>query len=158
MSIGNEVTRTKSSVKYMGTRLDHRLTFMYQIQYSASKAQKIAGQLSRLMVNIGGPLSARRRPLMEIANNIMLHGIEIWAEILEVKKRANSLVSVKRTAALLIASAYRKVSAPAVFAIAGTILVDLLAAERTETHKAKSSGSPITGHLRENTITKRQRR
>ena len=47
MSIGNEVIRTKSSEKYLGTRLDPSLRFMYQIQYSTSKAQKIVGQLSR---------------------------------------------------------------------------------------------------------------
>ena len=64
MSIGNEVIRTKSSLRYLGIRLEHRLTFSYQIQYSASKAQKIVGQFNRLMVNIGGPLPARRRLMM----------------------------------------------------------------------------------------------
>ena len=55
MTIGNEVIRTKSSVRYLRTRLDHRLTFSYQIQYSANKAQKIVEQFSRVMMNIGGP-------------------------------------------------------------------------------------------------------
>ena len=41
MSIGNVVIRTKSSVRYLGIRQDPRLTFLYQIQYSTSKAQKI---------------------------------------------------------------------------------------------------------------------
>ena len=40
----------------------------------------------------------------------------------------------------------------------GTIPVDLLAAERTEIYKAKSAGRHITGHFRENTNTKWQRR
>ena len=53
---------------------------------------------------------------------------------------------------------YRTVSIPAVFVIAGTISVDLLVAERTEIYKAKSAGRHITGHFRENTITKWQRR
>ena len=91
---------------------------------------------------------------MEVANNIMLHGSEISAETLEVKNRGNSLVSVQKTATLRIASAYRTVSAPAVLVIAGTIPVDLMAAERTEIYKAKSAGSHITGHFKENTITK----
>ena len=52
----------------------------------------------------------------------------------------------------------RTVSAPAVLMIAGTIPVDLLAAERTVVYKAKSVGRHITGHLRENTIAKWQRR
>ena len=93
------------------------------------------------MANIGGQLPARRRLWMEVANNIILYGSEIWAETLDAKKRANSLVSVQRTAALYVASAYRTVSAPAVLVIAGTILVDLLMAERTKIFKAKSTGS-----------------
>ena len=58
MSIGNVVISTKSSVKYMGIRPDPRLTFLFQIQNSTNKAPKNVGQLSRLMVNIGGPLPA----------------------------------------------------------------------------------------------------
>ena len=65
---------------------------------------------------------------MEVANNTMLHEGEIWAEKLEVKKRANSLVSVQRTAALHNALAYCTASAPDVLVMAGSIPVDLLAA------------------------------
>ena len=60
MSIGNKVVRTKISVIYLGIKLDLGLTFLYQIQYLACKAQKIVGRLSRLMANIGNPLPARR--------------------------------------------------------------------------------------------------
>ena len=74
--------------------------------------------------------------------------------MLEVKKWANSLVSVQRTAALRISPAYRT----AVLVTASTIPVYLLAAERTEIFKAKPAGSPISGHIRENTIKKWQRR
>ena len=49
---------------------------------------------------------------MEVANNIIaIYGSEIWAETLEDKKRAYSLVLLQRTAAVRIASAYRTVSA-----------------------------------------------
>ena len=84
------------------------------------------------MVNIGCPLPARWNLLMEVGGIIMLYESEIWAETLEVKKRTNLLVSVQRTASLRIASAYRTVFAPAVLVIAGTIPVDLLAAEWVE--------------------------
>ena len=106
MSIENEAIGTKSSLKYLGIRLDPRLPFIYQIQYSASRAQNIVEQLSRLMTNIGGPLPARGSLMMEVANNIMLFGSEIWVETLEVKKWANSLVYIQRTSALRITSAY----------------------------------------------------
>ena len=62
MSIGNEVI---SSVGYLGIRLDSRLKFLYQIQYSINKAQNIVRELSRLM--------ARWRLLMEVGNSIMLY-------------------------------------------------------------------------------------
>ena len=49
MNFGNEVITTKSTVRDLEIRLDPRLTLMYQIQYLASKAQKIVEQLSRLI-------------------------------------------------------------------------------------------------------------
>ena len=39
MCIENDVSRAKSSVRYLEIKLDPRLTYSYQIQYSASKAQ-----------------------------------------------------------------------------------------------------------------------
>ena len=60
-SIGNEVIRAKRSVRYLGIKLDPRLTFLYHIQYLANKEQEIVGQLYRLMANIGVPLPAERR-------------------------------------------------------------------------------------------------
>ena len=47
MCIRKKVIRTKSSIRYLGIRLNPRLTFIYQFQYSASKAQKFVGHLSR---------------------------------------------------------------------------------------------------------------
>ena len=80
------------------------------------------------------------------------------AKTLDVKKRTNSLVSVHRTAALRIPSAYRTVSAPTVLLITVTTLVDLLAAERMKIYKVKSAGNPKTGRFRETTISKWQHR
>ena len=84
------------------------------------------------MANIVGSQFGEMETLIEVANSIMLYGSEIWAETLEAKMRANSLVSVQRISALRIAAAYRIVSAPAVLVIASKILVDLQAAERME--------------------------
>ena len=62
---------------------------------------------------------------MEVRSSITLYGREIWAEMLNVKKQANLLISAQRTAIFLIALAYCTVSAPAVLVIAVTIPVDL---------------------------------
>ena len=50
---------TKSSIKYLGLRLDSRLNFTAQIQNSAEKAAKVTTYLSRLMANIGGPTESK---------------------------------------------------------------------------------------------------
>ena len=65
----------------------------------------------------------------------MLYGIKIWAETLEVKKRANSLVSVQRSAASRIASVYRTASLTVVLVIASRIHGDLLAAEQSNSEE-----------------------
>ena len=108
------------------------------------------------MANFVGPLPAKQSLLMKVANNIMLYGSEIWAKTLLVKKRANSLESVQRTAAFHIASAYRTVSAPALLVIASTTSVDVLTVQQMEIYKAKSAANHISGYFREDTITKWQ--
>ena len=51
------------------------------------------------------------------------------------------MANIGGPAALRIASAYRTLSAAVVLVVAGTIPVDLLAAERTKIYKAKSAGT-----------------
>ena len=75
---------------------------------------------------------SKRRLLMDVSNNIVLYGSEIWVEKLNIKKRAHSLISVKRATALRITSTYRTGSSPAILVIVGIIPVDLLAAERLD--------------------------
>ena len=74
----------------------------------------------------------------------MLYGSDIWAETLDVKKRANLFVSIQRTAALCIVTAYGTVSALAVLVITGSVPVDLLAAQQMEIYKTKYAGNHIT--------------
>ena len=55
ISIGHEVIGAKNSVRYLGIRLDPRLKFLYLVQYSANKAQKIVRQLSILAAEYWKP-------------------------------------------------------------------------------------------------------
>lgn len=128
--IDDLLIRTKRFVNYLGIRLDSKLTFSEQVHYAAGKATKITGQLSRLMANIGGPLPNRRKLLMEASNSVLLYGSEIWGEKMNVRKRANALLAVQRSAALRVTSAYRTVSGSAVLVIAGMIPIDLQILER----------------------------
>lgn len=135
--IGDLIIPTKSCIKYLGMRLDTKLTFFKQIEYATTKAAKITAQLSRLMANIGGPLPSRRKMLMEVINSILLYGSEVWASTLEKRNRAKRLLAVQRTAALRVTSAYRTVSTDAILVIAGIIPIDLQALERKNTFKMR---------------------
>lgn len=130
LHMGDLTVSTKRSVNYLGIRLDSKMTYADQIHYAANKASRITGHLSRLMANIGGPLPNKRKLLMEANNSILLYGSEIWGEQMNIRRRANVLLAVQRTAALRVTSAYRTVAGPAVLVIAGMIPIDLHILER----------------------------
>lgn len=132
MQVHSETIRTTKVLKYLGIRIDNKLTYWAQIQHAAEKSAKIIVSLSRLMANIGGPLASRRKLLMDTTQSILLYGSEIWAETLKTGSRRKVLAKVQRTAALRVASAYRTVSEAAILVISGAIPIDLLARERRE--------------------------
>lgn len=130
MLVGDISLTTKKAVRYLGVRLDSKLSFWAQIQYAAKKAGKVTGLLSKLMANIGGPTQKKRKLLMDTTNSILLYGCEIWADALKAEYRRKVLLSVQRTAALRVAHAYRTVSESAVLVISGSIPIHFLAEER----------------------------
>lgn len=145
MQFGDMSLVTQKAVKYLGLRLDCRLTYWAQIQHAATKAAKVTGMLSRLMANIGGPTQSKRKLIMATTTSILLYGSEIWADALRAKSKRRVLEAVQRTAALRVASAYRTVSGAAVLVISGEIPVDLLARERKEAWDSRedSAGGAI---------------
>jgi len=130
MRVLSETIKTSKGLKYLGLRLDSKLTFNTQLEYAAKKAAQTTAQLSRLMANVGGPIYSKRKLIMSTTQTILLYGCEIWADTLQAECRRKMLARVQRTAALRVASAYRTVSEPAVLVISGTIPIDLLAVER----------------------------
>lgn len=139
MHIDNEKIVTQKFIKYLGIRLDTKLTYSAQIQYTTTIAAQTTAHLSRLMANIGGPLPSKRKLLMEASKSILLYGCEIWADTLKVKQRAKSLLAVQRQSALRISSAYRTVSEDAILIIASMIPIDIHAQERRKIWKLKLS-------------------
>lgn len=155
------ILSTKKTVNYLGVRLDPKLTYMNQIRHATTKAAKITGQLSRLMANVGGPLPSKRKLLMESCTSILLYGSEIWADTLETRSRAKTLLSVQRLAALRVTSAYRTVSAPSVLVIAGMTPIDLQARERMKIFIEKQNNPQAAlaiEAIRQETAEKWQRR
>jgi len=123
---------TRTSVKYLGVLLDNKLTFHEHFQKSCQKAAEVTKSLSRLMANVGGPRSGRRRLLMSTVNSILLYGSEVWAPIVQEKKKYLQMITaVQRRGALRIACAYQTVSAVAIQVVAGVVPIDLMANERS---------------------------
>lgn len=160
MRVLNSQIKTKREVKYLGIRLDPRMTYTAQIQHASLKAGKVMANLSRLMANVGGPTQCKRKLLMECANNILLYGCEIWGDAIRAQCRRKTYAAVQRTAALRIASAYRTVSGSAVLVISGTIPIDLLISERKARWEARQVGEepPDLQLVRAETMQKWQQR
>lgn len=134
MAVGAEVVTTRRSAKYLGVTLDCKLTFRDHIQKVCERASAVTSSLSRLLANLGGPRSSKRRLLLSTAQSIMLYGAEVWGDATKVRRSAIRLLAVQRRGALRVASAYRTVSEPAVLVITGTTPIDLLAQERKYVH------------------------
>lgn len=151
---------TKKVVKYLGVRLDSKLSFWSQIQYATKKAAQNTSFLSRLMANTGGPTAGKRKLLMATSQAILLYACEIWGEAIQAKHRRRALSAVQRTAALRVASAYRTVSEAAVMVISGTIPIDLLIVERRTKWRQRNQqeNRPSARTIREQTLQAWQQR
>lgn len=153
MMVGPETITTKKVVKYLGVKLDTKLTFWEHIKGTSEKAAKITSALSRLMANVGGPMASRRRLLMSVTHSILLYGCEIWADALNQEKYRRRLAAIQRRGALRVASAYRTVSEPAALVVAGVIPIKLMAQERRQVYQEKKMrGEADTAEARQNTM------
>lgn len=138
MRVGEAAVETKPAAKYLGMMIDSKMNFFEQIRRTADKAAKGVTALSRLMANVGGPKSSKRRLLMSSVQSVLLYGAEVWADSLNKEMYRKRLAQVQRQGALRVASAYRTVSEPAILVIAGVIPIDLLAKERKTVFLRKS--------------------
>ena len=73
---------TKKFVKYLGIILDTKLNYWEQSSQRVKKAGTTTIALSRLMSNLNGPKSSKRKLIMSVTHSILLYGAEIWGEAL----------------------------------------------------------------------------
>ena len=106
MKCGNPHTiQTQPFLKYLEVLLENKLSFQGQLQRSRERAASLASLISRLMADIGGPASGKRRLLMFVANSLLLYGTEVWADAAQIKKRRHKISYAQRLAILRIFSA-----------------------------------------------------
>ena len=142
-------------LKYLGVIFDKDLRMTEHVRQVASRASEVAARLCRLMPNVGGPGSSKRRSMGGVINSIILYGAPIWCGALKYAKYTEMLLRVQRRMALRVCSSYRTVSLEAALMVAGMIPIDLLVEERTEAHRRVESDRHA---LRQETMTKWQTR
>lgn len=153
IQVGSETIITKEAVKYLGVRLDTKLTYWQHIKFASERAAKVTASLSRLMANVGGPIASKRKLLMAITHSILLYGCEIWADALKQEKYRKQMSAVQRRGALRVVSSYRTVSEPAVLVVAGVMPIDLLAAEKKHIYERKEEVGKETATVEAKALT-----
>jgi len=89
------------AIRYLGVRLDTRLSFEDHAISVAAGERKAATALGRLMPNVGGPSQSKRKLLMSVVHSRLLYGAEVWADSsTKIQKSSNALLQAQRCAAL----------------------------------------------------------
>jgi len=135
----------KRDVRYLGVRLDTRLSFVQHAISVAAGAKAAATAIGRLMPNLGGPSQSKRSLLMSVVQSRLLYGASVWADSVRgVRKPEEALLQAQRTAALRVARCYRTVSDMAALVLAKMPPAPLLAVSKKFMAKAKKSGNAIS--------------
>ena len=97
----------------------------------------MATKLGKLMPNIGGPPSSKRRVLCGAVGSIIMYAAPVWGGVMAKEKYRQMLLWVQRKLALRISSAYRTVSTEAAQVLAGLISIDLQVRERMDAYDSQ---------------------
>lgn len=134
ISVNGHIVKFTRAVKYLGIIIDDKLSFMRHTEDAAAKAARVAEDLARLMPNVGGPKTSRRRLYNDVVHSVLLYGAPVWAGAMKMGKAKLNLARVQRRSAIRVVAAYSTISGEAVLAIAGIPPIDLLAHERRAIH------------------------
>lgn len=130
---------TKKSLKYLGVVIDEGRRFKAHIKAVGAKATITANRLCRLLPNIGGPSTEKRKLLSTVVHSQLLYAAPVWAPFLQYRPDGDVQLSTDGAAALKTAQrimairtirAYRTISYEAAILLADMTPIDLLADER----------------------------
>jgi len=67
----------KRDIRYLGVRLDTRLSFVEHVTSVSAGAKRAAAALGRLMPNVGGPTQSKRSLIMSVVHSRLLYGAPV---------------------------------------------------------------------------------
>lgn len=126
INVGQQEITSKAALKYLGIMFDARLTFKTHIDYAVEKAEKVAGALTRVMLNVGGPKQQRRQLYASVVRSVLLYGAQIWYEAFSKTSYVREARSLHRFCAIKVCSAFRTTSEEAALVVAGLCPIDIL--------------------------------
>ena len=127
------------ALKHLGVMIDDRLNFNSHVDYACEKAARAANAVARIMPNVGGPRSSKRRLLACVSSSVLRYGVPAWGAALETKRNQKKLNSTFRLIVIRVASAYRTISSEAVCVIAGMIPICITLAEDIECYQQRQT-------------------
>ena len=141
----NEVPRIKfkilgktivqaEAVKYLGLWIDERLSYHRHIVEAAARSRQKSNALCRLMPNLGGARSSRRRVFGAVVSSISLYGAQIWADKLTEDMKI-ILERPQRLIALRVVAAYRTVGKDAALLLAQMAPLSITAVQRRRAYQ-----------------------
>jgi len=142
-TIGGHQIPVRKAIRYLGVRLDTRLTFGDHVRKTAASARASAAALGRLMPNVSGPSQAKRNLLMSVVHSKLLYAAPAWSQKgKKTEYNRNALRQAQRVAALRVIRGYRTVSAMAALVLARMPPAHLLAEERRKIYEARGWADP----------------
>ncbi|KAJ8951525.1 hypothetical protein NQ314_007667 [Rhamnusium bicolor] len=127
--IGKDVTAC-DNIKYLGVQIDRNLSWICHIDAAATKAERTAMALCKIMPRTGGPKTSTRRLLNSVVTSTLLYAAPAWVDGLRTAVNRNRLLKIQRQMLLRVCCAYRTVGTNALQVIASVPPIDLLANER----------------------------
>lgn len=161
---GHQVT-TKNSLKYLGVEIDSGRRFKVHEQAIGHKATRTAQALSRILPNIGGSTTAKRKLLASVVHSQLLYAAPVWEPLLDHRPdsvvplkgdTAKNMKAAQRIMALRVTRAYRTVSFEAVTLLAAMPPIMLLAKERTAVQNANNKSQALQDARRGTMVTWQQ--
>lgn len=139
VTFGECTITSRRELKYLGVKIDDRLSFNSHVDYACEKTAKTINALSKIMSNSSGISSGRRRLLACVATSILRYASPAWVKALDTNRNRRRLNSTFRLMAMRVVSAYRTISTEAACVIAGMIPIGLVLEEDNECYVGRSA-------------------